>query len=153
MTRFVVLRQSVRWKGVTYRKGELLPENFTDRLRYRLLYPSRVGPIQIDSLEGAETDETPETDISDNVNENSAEANSNEVTKTVESNISAAGEVITSEQATLTGDQGCGPGDPGAQGVSGIDGVKEAIVDKVLTAKAISGKPIAAKAISKNTGA
>lgn len=47
MVRFVVTRQYVKHKGILYKKGELLPPNFTERDRCRNIYPSRIGTIEV----------------------------------------------------------------------------------------------------------
>jgi len=41
--RFIVLYQWVKYKGKMYCAGELLPPEYTNRDRYRFLYPSRIG--------------------------------------------------------------------------------------------------------------
>ena len=41
--RFIVLYQWVKYKGKMYKAGELLPPEYTNRDRYRFLYPSRIG--------------------------------------------------------------------------------------------------------------
>lgn len=47
MLRFVVTRQYVKYKGKMYKKGELLPPEFTERDRCRNIYPSRIGTTVI----------------------------------------------------------------------------------------------------------
>ena len=46
-TRFRVARQSVRYNKQTYRKGEFLPESFTERDIYKVLYPSRLEEVEV----------------------------------------------------------------------------------------------------------
>lgn len=46
-TRYRVVRQSVRFGKMTYRKGELLPESFAERDLYRVLYPSRLEKVEV----------------------------------------------------------------------------------------------------------
>ena len=43
--RYRVARQTVRFCKQTYRKGELLPESFSERDFYRVLYPSRIEKV------------------------------------------------------------------------------------------------------------
>ncbi len=47
MQRFIVTRQYVKYKGVLYKKGELLPPDFTERDRCRNIYPSRIGTTEV----------------------------------------------------------------------------------------------------------
>ena len=46
-TRYKVIRQSVRFCKQTYHVGDLLPESFSERDLYRILYPSRVKKVDI----------------------------------------------------------------------------------------------------------
>jgi len=46
-TRYRVARQSIRFGKKTYRKGELLPESFSERDLYRVLYPSRIEKVEV----------------------------------------------------------------------------------------------------------
>lgn len=46
-TRYRVARQTVRFCKQTYRKGEFLPESFSERDLYRVLYPSRIEKVEI----------------------------------------------------------------------------------------------------------
>lgn len=46
-TRYRVARQSVRFCKQTYHKGDLLPESFSERDMYRVLYPSRIEKIEV----------------------------------------------------------------------------------------------------------
>lgn len=43
--RFRVACKMVKFKGITYQTGDLLPEHFTERDRYRNLYPSRIEEV------------------------------------------------------------------------------------------------------------
>lgn len=43
MKRYFVCRHYIKWKGQLYKKGELLPENFTDHDRVRNIYSSRIA--------------------------------------------------------------------------------------------------------------
>ena len=45
--RYRVKRQSVRFCKQTYHKGEFLPESFSERDLYRILYPSRVEKVEL----------------------------------------------------------------------------------------------------------
>lgn len=55
MQRFIVTRQYIKYKGTLYKKGELLPPEFTERDRCRNIYPSRIGTTEVpDSEEKAE---------------------------------------------------------------------------------------------------
>lgn len=47
MQRFIVTRQYIKYKGTLYKKGELLPPEFTERDRCRNIYPSRIGTIEV----------------------------------------------------------------------------------------------------------
>jgi hypothetical protein len=47
MLRYFVERQSVKYKGKMYLEGELLPETFTEKERFRVLYPSRIGTKEV----------------------------------------------------------------------------------------------------------
>lgn len=51
MQRFIVIRQYIKYKGVLYKKGELLPPEFTERDRCRNIYPSRIGTTEVPDLE------------------------------------------------------------------------------------------------------
>ena len=42
MARFKVARKSIRWNRRTFHAGEYLPESFTEKDKYRVLYPSRI---------------------------------------------------------------------------------------------------------------
>lgn len=46
-TRYRVKRQSVRFCKQTYHVGEFLPETFSERDLYRILYPSRVEKVEL----------------------------------------------------------------------------------------------------------
>lgn len=48
MTRFYVCRHYIKWKGHLYKKGELLPEEFTDHDRVRNIYVSRIGKMEVE---------------------------------------------------------------------------------------------------------
>jgi hypothetical protein len=45
--RYVVTRMWIKHKGAIYRAGDLLPEDFTHHDRFRNLYPSRIGVVDI----------------------------------------------------------------------------------------------------------
>ena len=45
--RYVVTRMWIKHKGAIYREGDLLPEDFTHHDRFRNLYPSRIGVVDI----------------------------------------------------------------------------------------------------------
>ena len=45
--RFVVVRRWVKHKGVMYEKGDYLPEDFTHHDKFRTVYPSRIGVIDL----------------------------------------------------------------------------------------------------------
>ena len=51
MARFKVIRKSVRWNKQTYHTGEYLPESFTEKDMYRVLYPSRIQKEDTKSVE------------------------------------------------------------------------------------------------------
>lgn len=46
-TRYRVVRQTVRYGKQTYHKGEFLPESFTERDIYKILYPSRLEKVEV----------------------------------------------------------------------------------------------------------
>lgn len=46
-TRYRVTRKSVRFCKQTYHTGELLPETFSERDLYRVLYPSRIEKVNV----------------------------------------------------------------------------------------------------------
>lgn len=45
--RYRVARQTVRFCKQTYRKGEFMPESFSERDLYRILYPSRLEKVEV----------------------------------------------------------------------------------------------------------
>lgn len=45
--RYRVKNKSVRFCKQTYHKGEFLPETFSERDLYRILYPSRVEKVEL----------------------------------------------------------------------------------------------------------
>lgn len=47
MKRFVVIAKQVKYKGKMYNVGDFLPPNFSEKERFRLLYPSRVGTVEV----------------------------------------------------------------------------------------------------------
>ena len=47
MKRFKVIRKEVRYKHKTFHLGEFLPEGFTERDKYRTLYPSRIAEVEV----------------------------------------------------------------------------------------------------------
>ena len=57
-TRYRVVRQTVRYGKKTYRVGEFMPESFSDRDLYRVLYPSRLEKVEIPDM--TTTAEAPE---------------------------------------------------------------------------------------------
>ena len=63
MTRFIVTRQYVKYKGKLYQKGELLPPNFTERDRCRNIYPSRIGTTEVDDIKKEVKEEVTKTPI------------------------------------------------------------------------------------------
>lgn len=64
MQRFIVTRQYIKYKGTLYKKGELLPPEFTERDRCRNIYPSRIGTTEVpDREEKAEEVDVPKTPI------------------------------------------------------------------------------------------
>lgn len=48
MLRYYVCRHYIKWKGKLYKKGELLPENFTDHDRVRSIYSSRIARKEVE---------------------------------------------------------------------------------------------------------
>lgn len=54
-TRYRVARQSVRFCKQTYHKGEFLPESFSERDLYRVLYPSRIEKVEVPDIVETET--------------------------------------------------------------------------------------------------
>lgn len=65
MQRFIVTRQYIKYKGTLYKKGELLPPEFTERDRCRNIYPSRIGTTEVpdseEKTEGIDVLKTPIT--------------------------------------------------------------------------------------------
>lgn len=47
MKRFYVCRHYLKWKGKMYKKGDLLPENFTHHDKARSIYNSRIGECEV----------------------------------------------------------------------------------------------------------
>ena len=47
MIRYKVLRHSVKYKGVVYNIGDLLPKTFTDRDRARHVFSRRLIPVEV----------------------------------------------------------------------------------------------------------
>lgn len=47
MVRYQVIRKDVRFGKRTYRKGEYLPESFSERDKYKVLYPSRIAKVEV----------------------------------------------------------------------------------------------------------
>ena len=47
MTRYKVIRKSIRWNRQTYHTGDLLPETFSEKDKYRVLYPSRIASVEV----------------------------------------------------------------------------------------------------------
>jgi hypothetical protein len=48
MKRYYVSRHYIKWKGKLYRKGELLPPQFTHHDKARNIYSSRIGVIDLE---------------------------------------------------------------------------------------------------------
>ena len=65
MQRFIVTRQYIKYKGTLYKRGELLPPEFTERDRCRNIYPSRIGTTEVpdseEKTEGIDVLKTPIT--------------------------------------------------------------------------------------------
>lgn len=55
MLRYFVCRHYIKWKGKLYKKGELLPENFTDHDRVRSIYSSRIGRREVPDEEAPQS--------------------------------------------------------------------------------------------------
>lgn len=55
MLRYFVCRHYIKWKGKLYKKGELLPENFTDHDRVRSIYSSRIGRKEVPDEEAPQS--------------------------------------------------------------------------------------------------
>lgn len=49
--RYKVVRLWIKYKGRIYRAGELLPEEFNDHDRFRTIYPSRIGLVEVSDAE------------------------------------------------------------------------------------------------------
>lgn len=47
MIRYKVIRKSIRWNRQTYHTGDLLPETFSEKDKYRVLYPSRITSVEV----------------------------------------------------------------------------------------------------------
>lgn len=63
MQRFIVTRQYIKYKGVLYKKGELLPPDFTERDRCRNIYPSRIGTTEVPESKAEEQPKATPTSI------------------------------------------------------------------------------------------
>lgn len=59
--RYAVTRLWIKHKGAIYRVGDLLPEDFTHHDRFRNLYPSRIGVVDIPETPADTTPITPPT--------------------------------------------------------------------------------------------
>jgi hypothetical protein len=59
--RYAVTRLWIKHKGTIYRAGDLLPEDFTHHDRFRNLYPSRIGVVDIPETPADTTPITPPT--------------------------------------------------------------------------------------------
>ena len=66
MQRFIVTRQYIKYKGTLYKRGELLPPEFTERDRCRNIYPSRIGTVEIE--EKIEENSAPTSNLSQGTN-------------------------------------------------------------------------------------
>jgi hypothetical protein len=62
MLRYYVCRHYIKWKGKLYKKGELLPENFTDHDRVRSIYSSRIARKKV--VEEAPPSQPPQQPLS-----------------------------------------------------------------------------------------
>jgi len=62
MQRYYVCRHYIKWKGKLYKKGELLPENFTDHDRVRSIYSSRIARKEV--VEEAPPSQPPQQPLS-----------------------------------------------------------------------------------------
>ena len=60
MIRFKVACKSIRWNRKTFHAGEYLPESFTEKDKYRVLYPSRI--IKVDEEVKETVEEVPKTE-------------------------------------------------------------------------------------------
>lgn len=47
MKRFKVIRKDVRYNHRTFHAGDLLPEGFSEKDKYRVLYPSRIAAVEV----------------------------------------------------------------------------------------------------------
>lgn len=47
MRRFVVIAKEVKYKGKMYLVGDYLPPRFTEKERFRQLYPSRIKAVEV----------------------------------------------------------------------------------------------------------
>lgn len=47
MKRFKVIRKDVRFNHRTFHTGDLLPEGFSEKDKYRVLYPSRIAEVEV----------------------------------------------------------------------------------------------------------
>lgn len=59
MARFKVACKSIRWNRKTFHAGEYLPESFTEKDKYRVLYPSRI--IKVDEEVKETVEKVPKT--------------------------------------------------------------------------------------------
>lgn len=47
MIRYQVIRKEIRFNRHTYHAGEMLPESFSEKDKYRVLYPSRIAKVEV----------------------------------------------------------------------------------------------------------
>ncbi len=92
MARFKVIRKSVRWNRKTYHAGEYLPESFTEKDMYRVLYPSRIQKEEVAKVEKAVQEKEVEKPVQPKVSTGTKSAKSTPVapTKTTGAPISGA---------------------------------------------------------------
>lgn len=69
MKRFYVCRHYLKWKGKMYKKGDLLPENFTHHDKARSIYNSRIGECEVPDV----IEEVKDTSAESHVTEGSLE--------------------------------------------------------------------------------
>lgn len=92
--RYIVTRRWVKYKGKIYTAGELLPETFTHHDRFRSIYPSRFGLVEVeDTPTGPSSDELIldltgiDQDLLEDEHENSEEAEEEKDTTTQQAEV------------------------------------------------------------------
>lgn len=106
--RYMVTRRWIKHKGKIYRKGELLPEDFTRHDRFRNIYPSRIGVVDVTEPEVPEVPKVPEGAQVDPVTELASKVASKQV-KPLSSATANKGSVTAAQASPETKTTGTKP--------------------------------------------